>query len=142
MAAAPTRMPPHQATECQGLAPTGVPSSRPRRVCTTGVTGWSRAKPWSEVGSAIMLVSGYVRNAASIEADIEAAVRASGKMPDEWMSSYARTLTRLTDPQRFPALTKFIAAGVFDRADPPEAEFTFGLDRILDGLATLINTRH
>ncbi len=47
----------------------------------------------------------------------------------------------LADPQRFPALTKFIAAGVFDRADPPEAEFTFGLDRILDGLAVLISSR-
>jgi AcrR family transcriptional regulator len=94
-----------------------------------------------EKGSAIILVSGYVRNAAMIGADIEAAIRASGKTPDEWMSSYARTLTQLADPQRFPALAKFIAAGVFDRADPPEAEFTFGLDRVLDGLAALITTR-
>ncbi len=89
-------------------------------------------------GSVIMLVSGYVRNAASIDADIEAAVRQSGKAPDEWMSSYARTITRLADPQRFPALTKFIAAGVFDRADPPDTEFSFGLERILDGIAALV----
>ena len=89
----------------------------------------------------ILLVTGYVRNAASIDADIEAAVRASGKTPDEWMSSYARTITRLADPQRFPALTKFIAAGVFDRADPPDAEFSFGLERILDGIAALIQPR-
>jgi AcrR family transcriptional regulator len=95
----------------------------------------------NEKASAILLVSGYVRNAAMIDADIEAAVRASGKTPDEWMASYAQTLTVLADPQRFPALTKFIAAGVFDRADPPEAEFTFGLDRVLDGLAALIHTR-
>jgi AcrR family transcriptional regulator len=92
----------------------------------------------NEKGSAILLVSGYVRNSAMIDADIAAAVMASGKTPDEWMSSYARTLTTLADPQRFPALTKFIAAGVFDRADPPDAEFAFGLDRILDGLAALI----
>ena len=57
------------------------------------------------------------------------------------MSSYARTLTQLADPQRFPALTKFIAAGVFDRADPPDNEFTFGLARVLDGLAALIQPR-
>jgi len=94
----------------------------------------------NEKASAILLVSGYVRNAAMIDADIEAAVRASGKTPDEWMASYARTLTVLADPRRFPALTKFIAAGVFDRADPPEAEFTFGLDRVLDGLAALIQS--
>jgi hypothetical protein len=100
-------------------------------------TGLSEA----EKGSAILLLSGYVRNVAMIDTDIEAAVRASGKTPDDWMSSYARTLTRLADPQRFPALTKFIASGVFDRADPPDAEFSFGLDRVLDGLAALIRTR-
>ena len=92
----------------------------------------------NQKASGILLVSGYVRNAASIDADIEAAVRASGKTPDEWMSSYARTITMLADPRRFPALTKFIAAGVFDRADPPDDEFSFGLGRILDGLGVLI----
>jgi AcrR family transcriptional regulator len=95
----------------------------------------------NEKASAILLVSGYVRNTAMIDADIEAAVRASGRTPDEWMSSYARMVTQLADPQRFPALTKFIAAGVFDRADPPDTEFAFGLDRVLDGLAALIRTR-
>jgi AcrR family transcriptional regulator len=90
-------------------------------------------------GSVILLVTGYVRNAATIDTDIEAAIRASGKMPDEWMSSYARTITRLADPQRFPALTKFIAAGVFDRADPPDTEFSFGLERVLDGIAALVH---
>jgi AcrR family transcriptional regulator len=96
----------------------------------------------NQKASAILLVSGYVRNAAMIDADVGAAIRASGKTPDEWMSWYARTVTQLADPQRFPALTKFIAAGVFDRADPPDDEFAFGLDRVLDGLAALINTHH
>ena len=45
----------------------------------------------NEKASAILLVSGYVRNGAMIDADIEAAVRASGKTPDEWMASYAQT---------------------------------------------------
>jgi AcrR family transcriptional regulator len=95
----------------------------------------------NQKASAILLVSGYVRNAASIDADIEAAIRASGKTPDEWMSSYARTITQLADPQRFPALTKFMASGVFERSDPPDDEFAFGLDRVLDGLGALIRTR-
>jgi hypothetical protein len=30
-----------------------------------------------------------------------------------------------------------LAAGVFDKADPPEKEFSFGLERILDGLEAL-----
>jgi AcrR family transcriptional regulator len=88
--------------------------------------------------SVIMLLSGYVRNLAATETDILAAVLASGLGYDEWMATYPRMLSQLTDPKRFPALTAFIAAGVFDAADGPDDEFIFGLDRILDGIAALI----
>jgi hypothetical protein len=54
------------------------------------------------------------------------------------MSGYARMLAKLTDPQRFPALTVFIEAGVFEAADGPDDEFIFGLDRILDGVEHLV----
>jgi AcrR family transcriptional regulator len=88
--------------------------------------------------SVIMLLAGYVRNLATTEADIAAAIQASGLTPVEWMSSYPRILAGLADPQRFPALTQFIAAGVFEAEDGPDDEFIFGLDRILDGLEALI----
>jgi AcrR family transcriptional regulator len=88
--------------------------------------------------SVILLVSGYVRNEATTSADIEAAIRSSGAAPDEWMSSYGRLLAKLADPQRFPAINTFIASGVFDKYDDPDVEFTFGLDRILDGIAVLL----
>jgi len=94
-----------------------------------------------EKASVILLISGYVRNSASIDADIEAAVRASGLTPDAWLASYARTLAQLADPRRFPAIARFAAAGVFERSDPPEKEFTFGLERMLDGIADLIRER-
>ena len=90
-------------------------------------------------GSVVMLLAGFVRNLATTEADIEASVRASGLDPAAWMSSYAELLRRLADPQRFPALTAFVAAGVFDAADEPDDEFIFGLDRILDGIEALID---
>jgi AcrR family transcriptional regulator len=95
----------------------------------------------AEKASVIMLVSGYVRTLATLESDLEATVRASGVTPDEWMAAYPRMLTKLTDPGRFPALAKFIAAGVFDRADDPDDEFIFGLERILDGIEVLISSR-
>ena len=95
----------------------------------------------AQKASVIMLVSGYVRTLATTEADVEAAIRASGVTPDEWMSAYPRMLTRLTDPARFPALATFIAAGVFDVHDDPDDEFSFGLERILDGLNALVRTR-
>jgi AcrR family transcriptional regulator len=92
----------------------------------------------AQKASVIMLLGGYVRNQATTDADIEAAIRASGKNPSEWMASYPRMLASLTDPQRFPALATFLAAGVFDAADDPDDEFTFGLDRILDGTEVLV----
>jgi hypothetical protein len=47
-------------------------------------------------------------------------------------------LAELTDPGRFPALAKFLAAGVFEIEDGPDDEFIFGLGRILDGVEVLI----
>jgi AcrR family transcriptional regulator len=88
--------------------------------------------------SVIMLLAGYVRNLATTEADIAAAISASGLTPAEWMSSYPRMLAGLADPRRYPALTAFIAAGVFEAEDGPDDEFIFGLDRILDGVEVLI----
>jgi AcrR family transcriptional regulator len=101
--------------------------------CQAG-TGLSEARK----ASVILLLGGYVRNQARTEADIEAAIRASGLAPDQWMASYPRMLAELTDPARFPALTRFIAAGVFEVDDGPDDEFVFGLDRILDGVQALI----
>lgn len=104
--------------------------------CMAG-TGLTEARK----ASVIMLLGGYVRNLATTEADIGAAIHASGLSPSEWMSTYPRMLAKLTDPQRFPALSAFIAAGVFELADPPDDEFIFGLGRILDGVEHLIEAR-
>jgi AcrR family transcriptional regulator len=101
--------------------------------CMAG-TGLSEARK----ASVIMLLAGYVRTLATTEADIEAAIRASGLTPSQWMASYPRMLAELADPARFPALARFIAAGVFEAEDGPDDEFIFGLDRILDGVAVLI----
>jgi AcrR family transcriptional regulator len=88
--------------------------------------------------SVILLLAGYVRNLATTEADIAAAIQTSGLTPMEWMASYPRMLAELTDARRFPALAKFIAAGVFEAEDGPDDEFIFGLDRILDGVEVFI----
>ena len=87
--------------------------------------------------SVVLLISNYVRAEATVGADIGAAIAARQATPDEWMSYYGRLLTSLTDPQRYPAISKLLAAGVFDRADGPADEFVFGLTRILDGIGVL-----
>jgi AcrR family transcriptional regulator len=95
----------------------------------------------AEKASVILLVSGYVRNLATTDADITAAVQASGKTPEAWISAYARLFAKIAETRHFPALSKFVAAGVFDTYDDPDDEFIFGLDRILDGIEALITKR-
>jgi AcrR family transcriptional regulator len=95
----------------------------------------------AEKASVIMLIAGYVRALAVTEADIAVAIARSGATPDEWLSAFPKALSGLIDPARFPALAKFIAAGVFDVSDDPDDEFVFGLDRILDGIEALVRTR-
>lgn len=95
----------------------------------------------AQKASVILLLAGYVRNAAATDADIEAAMRASGMAPDDWMASYARMLARVTDSRRFPAIARFMAAGVFDTAGGPDDEFIFGLERVLDGIDVLVSGR-
>jgi AcrR family transcriptional regulator len=83
-----------------------------------------------EKASVVLLLSGYVRNEATLVAELTAA----GFISDEAMAGYSRLLARLTDRARFPAIAAVLDAGVFETADPPEKEFAFGLGRILDGV--------
>jgi hypothetical protein len=51
----------------------------------------------------------------------------------------AAVLAKLIDAQRFPALTEAVVSGAFD--DDPDAEFVFGLERVLDGIEALVRAR-
>lgn len=84
--------------------------------------------------SVLLLLSGYVRNEATLTVELTVA----GFISDEAMIGWSRLLRSLTDPDRFPALHALLESGVFDRADPPEKEFAFGLERILDGIEALL----
>lgn len=62
------------------------------------------------------------------------------------VAAYSTLLSGLVDAQRFPALRKAIDAGAFDYpSDATEEErqfdYSFGLDRILDGVEALIRRR-
>jgi len=89
--------------------------------------------------SAILLLSNLVRVYRTIEIDIGTAFEATGSTPDEVMAGYSRAFAVLATPERFPFLSKAIATGVLDKADPMDDEFSFGLDRVLDGIAVLIS---
>ncbi|MFB6780282.1 TetR/AcrR family transcriptional regulator [Streptomyces sp. NPDC056352] len=91
--------------------------------------------------SVILLVAGFVRNEALLRGDLAAAVEARGVSPQEVMNGYARTLDRLIDPARHPALSRLLASGVLGTPDDPDDEFAFGLDRVLDGVEVLLRGR-
>jgi AcrR family transcriptional regulator len=93
----------------------------------------------AEKPSIVLLLSGYVQNHVTVMNEVGRAFLATD--PDEAMRGYSDTLRRLTDAERFPALHQVLDAGVFDRADPPDDEFAFGLQRILDGIEALILSR-
>src|SRR3954452_3788628 len=70
----------------------------------------------------ILLLSGYVRNEATLAADI-AAASATGATETPVMPSYRRVLEALVDEDRFPAIRAAMASGAFDDDDDMDAEF-------------------
>jgi AcrR family transcriptional regulator len=98
----------------------------------------------AEKTSSVLLVATYARNQAQLAADLVRAGRLAaeaGTAPQSW----TQVLTRLIDPDRFPALSRVVAAGVFDddggAEGYPDDEFDFGLQRVLDGIEALDRSR-
>ena len=92
--------------------------------------------------STLLLISGYIRNEVSLSSSLSEDARR-----DEAGIHYAETLGRLIGPDSHPALTRLIGEGLFtlppDRGSDDDDEFIldFGLQRILDGVESLIADR-
>ena len=90
--------------------------------------------------SVILLVSGFVRNWATLTTDL-AAAGLTGTHPEP-AARYGRTLSRLIDPLRFPEVHAVIGSGTLDDEDDEfDNEFAFGLERLLDGVGALVASR-
>ena len=90
-----------------------------------------------EKTGSVLLLAMYTRAHATLGIDLIRAAelaKDAGGEPRSW----SQLLTKLVDPQSYPAISRAIAAGVFeDQADEnPGAEFDFGLQRVLDGIET------
>ncbi len=82
--------------------------------------------------AATLLVTGHVRWYGTILAAYSAVSRNSGLTPAQITVQEAAIFESLITAEEFPALRRAVEAGVFlSEADP----FTFGLERILDGIA-------
>ena len=127
------------------LIPISAPPITPNQVVwlENGLTALRGAKLGpQEKMSVILLVSGFVRNWATLTADLTAAALAGGGTDPDPQIAYGRTLARLIDPLRFPEIHEIIGTGVLDDEDDDfDNEFVFGLDRVLDGVEALISSR-
>jgi AcrR family transcriptional regulator len=101
--------------------------------CGLACLAGTRLTPAERI-SVLLLVSGFVRNAATLEADIGAAAAGAGGSPEDAGRAYTALLLRLIDAERFPALHPLVMAGVFEGPATTDADFEFGLQRILDGV--------
>jgi hypothetical protein len=90
--------------------------------------------------SVILLVSGYVRNEATLMAGLVAAAQTDESMRSI-MADYGAILRKVTDPERYPAVHEVLESGAFEDDDEFDLEFGFGLERLLDGVETLVRAR-
>ncbi|MGN9777310.1 TetR/AcrR family transcriptional regulator [Micromonospora sp. H33] len=96
----------------------------------------------SERLSTVLLVSGYARNWATLTADITEAAARSGLSPEEAGIRYWQHLDQLTRGTAFPAIRELLTDWAENEEEEEfDAEWRFGLDRILDGVEVLIRSR-
>ncbi|MCI2423353.1 TetR/AcrR family transcriptional regulator [Saccharopolyspora sp. K220] len=97
---------------------------------------------WAQKIGVVMLISGYVRHTTLLSEELETG-RAAGVDEPEATRRYGESLAKLISPKDFPEVAGLLASGVFNHSpgtgeDPAaDPDFTFGLDRILDGIANL-----
>ncbi|PRZ32745.1 TetR family transcriptional regulator [Antricoccus suffuscus] len=85
--------------------------------------------------SALLMLEGYVRNNVAMAQQFMPGGDSGAELGD----NYANRLRLLATPERFPEVARAAATEVFaDEGDFPVDEFEFGLELILDGIATLV----
>ncbi|MFD7663718.1 TetR/AcrR family transcriptional regulator [Streptomyces sp. NPDC059788] len=90
--------------------------------------------------AALTFLLGFVESAVRTEARTHAAARDSALTDEQWWAAASPVLATVFDPGRYPRAARIgTAAGEAHRgAYAPEHAFAFGLERVLDGLAALV----
>jgi AcrR family transcriptional regulator len=101
-----------------------------RGLAALGDTGLSE----DEKAAVVLLLNGYVFSEARLAEELADPARARGPAG----SSVSHPLVGLVDGERFPALRRAVDAGIFSTGADKDADFAFGLERVLDGVEQLI----
>ncbi|WP_084961444.1 TetR/AcrR family transcriptional regulator [Thermoactinospora rubra] len=96
-----------------------------------------------EMDLVVTLISGFVHGTARGAVDMAQAERATGVSDEQWWATHAPFLGKMMDPGRFPLASRVgqAAGEAYQAATSPERAFEFGLQRILDGIQVLIDSR-
>jgi AcrR family transcriptional regulator len=96
-----------------------------------------------EMDSVLTLVLTHVEGTARIQAKLAQAQQDTGMTEAEWWLTNAPLLDKVMDASRFPVASRVgeSAGQEYQAAFDPAHALTFGLARILDGVATLITQR-
>ncbi|MGC5290636.1 TetR/AcrR family transcriptional regulator [Micromonospora sp. DT231] len=99
---------------------------------------------WAHKIGALSLISGYVVQSVRQYSELTEG-RAEGQGQADAEREYGRALARLVDPARFPETARLFASPLFEAppSDTPDAtiadaDFTLGLEVILDGIAVRV----
>lgn len=92
-----------------------------------------------EMELVIVLVTGFVRGIVGGLHEKVAAEQASGLTEEQWWAATEPHLDRVFDPERFPTAAKVgPVSGPELGAYPAERAYAFGLERLLDGVAVIV----
>ncbi|MFE2752160.1 TetR/AcrR family transcriptional regulator C-terminal domain-containing protein [Actinosynnema sp. NPDC059335] len=96
-----------------------------------------------EMDSVITLVQTHVEGVARRRIEADLAVRRTGMTDDQWWRAVAPVLAEVFDPTRFPIAARVgqAAGQAHQSAHNPEHAYAFGLDRLLQGVAALVEER-
>ncbi|MFC3491178.1 TetR/AcrR family transcriptional regulator [Glycomyces rhizosphaerae] len=95
---------------------------------------------WGAKVGTVMLVGEYVRGNAQLTQGLEAGRSDTGLDQAAAEQAYGRAMASLISPERFPDVAALFASTTFEDtgADTAQEDFDFGLDLILDGVASAI----
>jgi AcrR family transcriptional regulator len=96
-----------------------------------------------ETDAALTYLLGFVQAAARARSDARAAIAHSAQTDAQWWESNGPILEQIMDPAAYPTAARIgpVAGEALGAAYDPDHAYEFGLQRVLDGLGVLIDTR-
>jgi len=96
-----------------------------------------------EMDLVVTLVNGFVKGTVSGMVERSEAEHATGVTDRQWWEATAPFVEQVFDPERFPTVARVgpVAGEELQAAYDPARSFTFGLARLLDGVAVLAEGR-